>query len=105
MKAFLLIYFFLSSFLVSPFPILARELHNVKHNGGKTDFPVTSGTSNRAVQRPSTCHKEGKFFVCQIPTPSPRSREQLSQSYVNVGCPVRYIPYDSPCPCHSVRNL
>ncbi|EOY04310.1 Uncharacterized protein TCM_019588 [Theobroma cacao] len=58
MKAPLFICFLLSSVLVFPFALAARELHIVEHNGASNNFPVTYGIGgqNRGKR---TCHREG----------------------------------------------
>ncbi|XWS75377.1 hypothetical protein CRYUN_Cryun01aG0081600 [Craigia yunnanensis] len=93
MKAAFVFCFLFSSVLVFPFAIVARELHNVEHNGGSTDFPVNGGTAN-PKHRPISCHKQGVYYICNIPIPQQRGPVPPS----GPDCPT-YIPRSSPCPC------
>ena len=66
---------------------------SVEHNGGSNYFPVTPGT-DKPHPGPISCHKEGKYYICDIPTPLERAPVPPS----GPNC-ATHIPHTSPCPC------
>ncbi|XVE77074.1 hypothetical protein DITRI_Ditri13aG0032700 [Diplodiscus trichospermus] len=99
MKAFFVICILLSSHLVL-FPSSAtatQELHNVEHNGVKTNFPVIHGTGKKtpAGTVPTPCYKDGKYHDCHVPAPPLRGH----CSVYDRDCTAKSGRMTSPCPC------